>query len=160
MNNKAVLVPLFTALRTMARIFYSLNWITIPEFFEDHQKEWMTMFRHFLTYKNAILEDKDEEEHTGPIEALQAAILENIAVYAEKYDDEFREFFPAVVGAVWNLLVGWGPAGTLPKYDLIIATAMRFLSGVVGREMHTDVFKVRVGFVCLCVFRARGSVCS
>ena len=29
------------------------------------------MFRDFLQYKNPILDDDDDEEQTGPIEALQ-----------------------------------------------------------------------------------------
>jgi len=34
-------LPMMTALRTMARIFFSLNWQDLPEYFEDHMAEWM-----------------------------------------------------------------------------------------------------------------------
>lgn len=44
------LYPSTPALRTVARIFYSLNWITIPEFFEDHQAQWMEGWHYFLGY--------------------------------------------------------------------------------------------------------------
>ncbi len=73
---------------------------------------------------------------------VQAAILDNIAIYADKYDEEFKEYFPSVVSGVWNLLVGWGDKGRLAKYDLIITSAMKFLAGVVSREMHMAVFQV------------------
>ncbi len=73
---------------------------------------------------------------------FQAAILANVAIYADKYDDEFREFFPAVVGAVWHLLVGWGDKGRQSKYDVIITAAMKFLAQVVSRELHKSVFEV------------------
>jgi hypothetical protein len=32
---------MMSALRTMARIFFSLNWQDLPEYFEDHMAEWM-----------------------------------------------------------------------------------------------------------------------
>ncbi len=98
------------------------------------------MFQSFLMYKNPLLDDPLEEEQTGPVESLQAAILENVSIYAEKYDEEFKMFFGPTVSAVWNLLVGWGDKGKLPKYDIIISSAMKFLAGVVSKEFHKDVF--------------------
>ena len=44
------------------RIFYSLNWQEIPEYFEDHIKEWMGQFHKYLTYENPLLVDASEEE--------------------------------------------------------------------------------------------------
>ena len=32
---------MMSALRTIARIFFSLNWQDLPEYFEDHMAEWM-----------------------------------------------------------------------------------------------------------------------
>ena len=31
-------------LRTLSRIFFSLNWQDLPEYFEDHIQEWMNLF--------------------------------------------------------------------------------------------------------------------
>lgn len=63
-SNRDMLMNLFNALRLMTRIFYSLNWQTIPEYFEDHREEWMSEFKKFLEYKNDILIDKTEDEVT------------------------------------------------------------------------------------------------
>jgi hypothetical protein len=41
------------------------------EFFEDHLKEWMTLFQFFLVYKNAALDAVADDDTSGPIEALQ-----------------------------------------------------------------------------------------
>ena len=41
----------------MTRIFFSLNWQDIPEFFEDNIAIWMTEFMKYLTYKNVLVED-------------------------------------------------------------------------------------------------------
>ena len=83
---------LFAAHRLMARGIFSLNWQDIPEYFEDHMKEWMAEFFQFLSYDNALLRDADEEDEAGPIETLQAAIVENLKLYAEKYEEEFQPF--------------------------------------------------------------------
>ena len=42
------LMPMMEALRTMARIFYSLNYHDLPEYFEDHMGEWMPIMLSFL----------------------------------------------------------------------------------------------------------------
>lgn len=38
----------------MLKIFYSLNSVDLPEFFEDHMNEWMTLFRKFLLYETKL----------------------------------------------------------------------------------------------------------
>jgi len=41
---------------TITKIFYSLNCQDIPEFFEDHQEEFMTLLHKYLVYFNPLLE--------------------------------------------------------------------------------------------------------
>ena len=36
------------SLRLICRIWFSLNWLDLPEYFEDHMKEWMDEFAKFL----------------------------------------------------------------------------------------------------------------
>lgn len=50
------LMPMMEALRSIQRIFYSLNYHDIPEYFEDHMGEWMPVMLSFLSYENAILQ--------------------------------------------------------------------------------------------------------
>jgi exportin-2 (importin alpha re-exporter) len=54
-----------SALRSIDRIFYSLNYQDLPEFFEDHMGEWMAGFAKLLQYTNPILVDEDEEMQPG-----------------------------------------------------------------------------------------------
>ncbi len=54
-----------SALRSINRIFYSLNYQDLPEYFEDHMGEWMGGFAKLLQYKNPILVDEDEEMQPG-----------------------------------------------------------------------------------------------
>ena len=74
---------LFAALRLLCRIFFALNWQDLPEYFEDHMQEWMTEFHAYLVYENALLVDADEEDESGPVERLQAAVIENLKLYAD-----------------------------------------------------------------------------
>ena len=53
------------ALRSINRIFYSLNYQDLPEYFEDHMNEWMAGFAKLLQYTNPILVDEDEEMQPG-----------------------------------------------------------------------------------------------
>jgi exportin-2 (importin alpha re-exporter) len=53
-GNQPLLVKMFRALQLMARIFYSLNWQDLPEFFEDHMDEWMAEFGKYLSYSLLI----------------------------------------------------------------------------------------------------------
>ena len=61
----AGLVAQLSALRSINRIFYSLNYQDLPEFFEDHMGEWMAGFAKLLQYTNPILVDEDEEMQPG-----------------------------------------------------------------------------------------------
>ena len=38
------LMPRFASLRSICRIFYSLNYQDLPEYFENHMSEWMEEF--------------------------------------------------------------------------------------------------------------------
>ena len=64
-NNVSELTSRLRALRSIDRIFYSLNYQDLPEYFEDHMGEWMTGFAKLLEYKNPALVDEDEEMQPG-----------------------------------------------------------------------------------------------
>lgn len=58
---------------------------------------------------------KDEDE-PGLLEQVKSQICDNIAMYAQKYDEEFQQHLPIFVTDVWNLLINTGPS---VKYDLV-----------------------------------------
>ena len=100
-NDAATLKVLFQAIFLMTKIFLSLNAQDLPEFFEEHQEEFMSRFQKYLQYKNPLLET--DEEEVGPIEKVKASICEIIDMYAIKYEDDFKKL-PEFVQIVWNLL--------------------------------------------------------
>lgn len=57
-----------------------------------------------------------DEEEAGLLEQVKSQICDNVALYAQKYDEEFSPHLPAFVTAVWNLLVS---TGQQVKYDLV-----------------------------------------
>ncbi|KAL5222335.1 hypothetical protein ABZP36_027048 [Zizania latifolia] len=123
--------PVFECLRLCCEIFYSLNSIDLPEFFEDHMREWMTEFRAFLTttYPPPI-------EADGAPDELRAAVCDNLQLYMEKYEEEFRGYLKEFVEAVWGLLM----APTVsPSRGQLAVTAIRFLT-TVAESVHHALF--------------------
>ena len=60
---------------------------------------------------------KDEEE-AGLLEQVKSQVCDNVALYAQKYDEEFAPYLPGFVTAIWGLLVS---TGQQVKYDLVSA---------------------------------------
>lgn len=66
-SNILELTAMLSALRSVNRIFYSLNYQDLPEYFEDHMQEWMAGFARLLEYRNPSLVDEDEEMQPGEL---------------------------------------------------------------------------------------------
>ncbi|KAL3943514.1 MAG: hypothetical protein SGBAC_002409 [Bacillariaceae sp.] len=139
-NDPQKLTQLFESLRLMCRIFFSLNFQDLPEFFEDHIKEWMDEFAKYLQYSNPVLVDADEETDSSPIDKLQAAIIENLKIYADKDEEPFIPFLPDFTKMVWNLLIG---LTVYPKHDRLTVCSIKFLSSLVEKKMHNNLFHER-----------------
>jgi exportin-2 (importin alpha re-exporter) len=137
-NDPAQLKPRFEALRTISRIFYSLVYQDLPEFFEDHMGQWMAEFAKYLQYKNPVLSDADEELEPSPIDTLQAAIVENLSHFAGNDEEPFLPFLPNFTTLIWNNLMG---LTIFSKHDTLVTKSINFLSSLVSKQMHRDIFK-------------------
>ena len=137
-TDKQQLIPRFESLRLMCRIFFSLNFQDLPAFFEDHMSEWMDEFAKYLRYTNPILVDEDEETEPSPIDKLQAAIIQNLKIYADKDEEPFIPFLPKFTELVWNLLVS---LTAYEKHDNLVTTSIKFLSSLVEKKMHNNLFQ-------------------
>ncbi|XP_035207759.1 exportin-2-like [Stegodyphus dumicola] len=136
-SNISVLKLVFTSLVLISKIFYSLNFQDIPEFFEDNIKTWMENFLKLLVINNELLKT-GEDEDAGLLEQLKSQICENIGLYAQKYDEEFADYLPNFVTAVWSLLT---TTGQQIKYDLLVSNAIHFLSSVAERSNYKHLFE-------------------
>mmetsp|Transcript_36824 Transcript_36824/g.77254 ORF Transcript_36824/g.77254 Transcript_36824/m.77254 type:complete len:992 (-) Transcript_36824:111-3086(-) len=137
-KNPRELTARLEALRTINRIFYSLNYQDLPEYFEDHMGEWMAGFAKLLEYKNVILVDEDEEMQPGPIDNVQVSVVQNLNLYGNKDEEPFLPYLPQFTSLVWNLLMTVTPHS---KHDALATTSIRFLSSLIGKLMHRKLFE-------------------
>mmetsp|Transcript_37310 Transcript_37310/g.42627 ORF Transcript_37310/g.42627 Transcript_37310/m.42627 type:complete len:811 (+) Transcript_37310:138-2570(+) len=128
----------FESLRLISCIFFSLNYQDLPEFFEDHMNEWMAEFTKYLKYTNPLLIDTDEETEPSPIDKVQAAIVQNLFLYADKDEEPFLPFLPEFTRLVWVLLMG---TTTLSKHDNLATKCINFLSSLIKKLMHKHLFQ-------------------
>jgi exportin-2 (importin alpha re-exporter) len=138
LNDATFLKLRFESLRLICRIFFSLNYQDLPEFFEDTMGEWMTVFAKYLEYRNPLLTDDNEELEPSPIDRLQSAIVENLNLYADKDEETFLPFLPSFTRLVWNLLMN---LTAFSKHDVLATKCIRFLASLVKKQMHQDLFK-------------------
>ncbi|KAI5647112.1 hypothetical protein M9H77_33117 [Catharanthus roseus] len=130
----AILRPYIESQKLCCRIFYSLNFQELPEFFEDHMEEWMIEFKKYLTVKYPALEDNNNG--LTLVDELRAAVCENISLYMEKEEELFQRYLSGFVEAVWGLLV---VASASSSREQLTVTAIKFLT-TVSTSVHHSLF--------------------
>uniref|UniRef100_A0AAU7BNY5 Exportin-2 n=1 Tax=Propylea japonica TaxID=158624 RepID=A0AAU7BNY5_9CUCU len=136
-NDLNALKIIYSSLGLICKVFFSLNYQDLPEFFEDSMQTWMTHFHTLLTSNVQGLESHNPEE-AGVMEQLKSQVCDNIALYAQKYDEEFKPYLPMFVTDVWSLLI---TTGLEPKFDLLVSNALQFLSTVAERPHYKNLFE-------------------
>ncbi|PIN17337.1 Nuclear export receptor CSE1/CAS (importin beta superfamily) [Handroanthus impetiginosus] len=131
--NASVVKGYMESQRLCCRIFYSLNFMELPEFFEDHMDEWMIEFKKYLTMKYSPLEDSGTDG-LALVDELRAAVCENISLYMEKEEDTFQKYLGGFVDAVWGLLVIGSSSSSRVR---LTVTAVKFLTTVSTSVHHT-----------------------
>lgn len=134
---KQELLLLFESQRLMSRIFFSLNWQDLPEYFEDNMTQWMTEFAKYFDYTHPLLINQREESEPGPIDKLQTAIVENLNIYASKYEEEFDPFLGQFTQLIWKLLI---TVDMKSKYDQLATSGINFLTTVSSKQMNMKLF--------------------
>ncbi|XP_061370368.1 exportin-2 [Gastrolobium bilobum] len=144
----ANLRPLFESQKLCCRIFYSLNFQELPEFFEDHMKEWMGEFRKYLTTSYPALESSGPDG-VALVDELRAAVCENINLYIEKNEEEFQGYLNDFALAVWTLL---GNVSQSSSRDQLAITAIKFLT-TVSTSVHHTLFASEgvIPQICQCI---------
>lgn len=133
--NASVLKGYIESQRLCCRIFYSLNFMELPEFFEDHMDEWMIEFKKYLTVKYSALEDSGNDG-LALVDELRAAVCENISLYMEKEEEAFQNHLGGFVEVVWGLLVVVSSSSTRER---LTVTAIKFLT-IVSTSVHHTLF--------------------
>ncbi|XP_058757292.1 exportin-2 [Vicia villosa] len=125
---------LFESQKLCCSLFYSLNFQELPEFFEDHMREWMTEFRKYLTTSYPAIEGS--ADGLALVDELRSSVCENINHYMEKYEEEFKGFLNDFALAVWTLL---GNVSQSTSRDQLAVTAIKFLT-TVSTSVHHNLF--------------------
>jgi exportin-2 (importin alpha re-exporter) len=141
-NNLEDVVRILEILRLIVRIFYSLNWQDIPEYFEDNLNVWMPQFATYLTYENAAVTSgaggsSSDPLEAGPIEKLKTGIIENLILYATKYEEMFTPYLGQFTELLWQLLVS---TPSEPKYDQLTTVAIKYLTTISSKQMNSHLF--------------------
>ncbi|KAL2612267.1 hypothetical protein R1flu_023959 [Riccia fluitans] len=134
-QDPTMLKTLFEGQRLCCRIFYSLNFQELPEFFENHMAEWMGEFHKYLTYSNPVLKEANSDKE-NVVDQLKAAICENINLYMEKNEEEFQGYLSQFAQDVWGLLM---TVSLSPSHDRLATTAIKFLT-TVSKSVHHSLF--------------------
>lgn len=71
---------------------------------EDTLKGWFAEFHTYLGYENPALAEKDPDKETA-IDAVKAAVCQNINLFMEQNEEEFKDYLNTFVQDVWTLLV-------------------------------------------------------
>ena len=137
-NDPARLKPKMESLRLVASILYSLVFQDLPEFYEDNMGALMGILANYLKYNNPLLVDDSEDDEPGPIDKLQAGIIDILKLFVERDEEPFQPFLKEFTTLVWNLLIS---KTTLPKHDQLVVASMKFLNILIGRQIYRDLFK-------------------
>ena len=138
---------LFSSLLLICKTFMSLTSQELPDHFAEKNLEpWMTHFHTLLTIDNKLLET-DSDEEPGPLELVKAQICEIVAMFAQKYDEDFEMYLQNFVQSIWTLLV---TTDTKPKHDLLVSRALEFLASVCERPSYKELFSSDSTLTSIC----------
>ncbi|KAJ2584660.1 importin-alpha export receptor [Coemansia sp. RSA 1836] len=143
-GNRSALQILLHSLMLLCQIYYDLNCQDLPPFFEDHMAEFMQTFHKYLVYLNPHAESDDDV--AGDLEEVKASICEIIELYAQRYEEEFKQL-PQFVETVWNMLTTVGAAH---KYDGVVSKGMAFLRTVVRNPRQRALFSSSESLTLIC----------
>ena len=139
-NNEVTGKVLFNCIKIILKLFYCLNSVDLPEYFEDHMPDWMNLFRKYLILEttNSYLIGDIDDDAPSLLHKIQSLVCSNINLYEEKYEEEFQPYLQTFLKDVWSLLMK--PLNEI-KYDKLVASAIRFLTSVttgVNFELFKD----------------------
>ncbi|PFH32706.1 importin-beta N-terminal domain-containing protein [Besnoitia besnoiti] len=120
---------LLQVLLLAAKVFFSLNTVDLPEFFEDHMREFIggfvALLRLDLTPQQVDPTQDSDDGVPGVLEKVATQVCANLKLYADKYQEEFQPYVTPCTHAVWEKMQ---KISSKQRYDFLAAAAMDFLS--------------------------------
>ena len=93
----------------------------------------ITKFSFTKIAHTSVTEHPDLEDKPGVLHKCQALVCDIIALFMQKYEDEFKPFLEPFIGETWQLLMR---LDMQPKFDRLVIAAMTFLQTVATSICH------------------------
>lgn len=138
-DNQALLNIYFDNLLLLIQIYYDFNCQDIPEYFEDHMNELMTIIHKYLIYTNPLLRNDDEDEEIEVLIKVKTATIELVLLYVTRYADVFEPLIQTFITSIWELVNSY--VTKQPKYDLLVVKALQFLTSIIKIPNYQDLFQ-------------------
>eukprot|EP00929_Paragymnodinium_shiwhaense_P111726 TRINITY_DN80014_c0_g1_i1.p1 TRINITY_DN80014_c0_g1~~TRINITY_DN80014_c0_g1_i1.p1 ORF type:complete len:959 (+),score=227.64 TRINITY_DN80014_c0_g1_i1:109-2985(+) len=126
----------FELLIALIGVFYSLNVVDLPEFFEDNREPYFQGFLELLKYNNPAVSGAGDRP--GLLEQAKADICMCFALYTDKYQEEFTPYLLPCVQEVYSLLMS---IDQQEKNDQLVARGIHFLSSAAATNWQKSPFE-------------------
>lgn len=83
-NDPARLPVLLNVANCCTKLFYDLTFVDLPEFFEDHLKEWMTGFLHTVQFKTQVAAVMGDDDKPGVVQKMRKNVCMALTLFSTK----------------------------------------------------------------------------
>lgn len=132
-EHKQQVIVAFECINLVLDIHYSLNWLDLPEFFEDNIEKFMSGFLNIMEYSNKLIENEEDDVEPSVLLRSKSLVCRIINLYMEKYEEDFDPFVEKFAMAIWKLLLS---TGRQVVFDTFVAHAIQFLTTVSRSVKH------------------------
>eukprot|EP00396_MALV-II-16_sp_LP-1_P000101 gene101-401_t len=115
---------------------YSLNYVDLPEEYEDTMRDWLQGFLALLKVQNAEFSGTGPAEG-GPLQRLKTQICDNLTLYAMRYQEELAPFVQDCVTGIWELLMS---LDAQECNDQVVIAALKFISAAARQNWPNSPF--------------------
>ncbi|VDM62505.1 unnamed protein product [Angiostrongylus costaricensis] len=123
----------------VCKVFHSLCFQDLPEYFEDNLKPWVEGFLETMKMDCPGVSSGGGEATF--LDELKMEVCEIFTLYAQRFEEEINPFMEDIIQAVWQLVV---QTGIDTRFDGMVCAALEFLS-IICQKTHYESYFVGEG---------------
>ncbi|XGW32073.1 hypothetical protein V3C99_010336 [Haemonchus contortus] len=123
----------------VCKVFHSLCFQDLPEYFEDNLKPWVEGFLEIMKMDCPGISSSAGEPTF--LDELKLEVCEIFTLYAQRFEEEINPFMQNIIQAVWQLVV---QTGNETRFDGMVCAALEFLS-IICQKNHYESYFVGEG---------------
>ncbi|WKY05120.1 hypothetical protein Q1695_005831 [Nippostrongylus brasiliensis] len=123
----------------VCKVFHSLCFQDLPEYFEDNLKPWVEGFLEILKMDCPAVSSSSGEPTFQ--DELKMEVCEIFTLYAQRFEEEINPFMQNIIQSVWQLVV---QTGNETRFDGMVCAALEFLS-IISQKTHYESYFVGEG---------------